>query len=141
MLLQTALICMALNVYYEARNQPIEGQMAVTYTILNRVVDTRFPDKICDVVYQGKHSRITGKPLRHKCQFSWYCDGRTDTPKDLDAYRWAEIIVRHVWEQRHNDLTDGSTHYHSIDVKPDWAKSKTFLARIGDHLFYRWEKK
>ena len=141
MLLKTALICMALNVYYEARNQPIEGQMAVTYTILNRVVDSRFPDKICDVVQQGKHSRITGKPLRHKCQFSWYCDGRTDTPKDLDAYRWAEIIVRHVWEQRHNDLTDGSTHYHSIDVKPDWAKSKTFLARIGDHLFYRWEKK
>ena len=114
--------------------------MAVTYTILNRVVDTRFPDKICDVVYQGKHSRITGMPLRHKCQFSWYCDGRTDTPKDLDAYRWAEIIVRHVWEQRHNDLTDGSTHYHSIDVKPDWAKDKTFLKRIGDHLFYRWEK-
>jgi spore germination cell wall hydrolase CwlJ-like protein len=140
MLLKTALICMALNVYYEARNQPVEGQMAVTYTVLNRVKDSRYPDKICDVVYQGKHSKITGRPLRDKCMFSWYCDGRSDIPHDLDAYRWAEIIVRHVWDQRDNDITDGSTHYHSVKVKPKWIKNKTFLGRIGDHLFYRWEK-
>tara|TARA_R110000824_G_C14867594_1_gene641961 strand:+ start:81 stop:476 length:396 start_codon:yes stop_codon:yes gene_type:complete len=131
---------MALNVYYEARNQPVEGQMAVTYTVLNRVKDVRYPDKVCDVVYQGQHSKITGLPLRDRCQFSWYCDGRTDRPHDLDAYRWAEIIVRHVWEHQDKDITGGATHYHSIDVKPEWATDKTFLKRIGDHLFYRWEK-
>jgi N-acetylmuramoyl-L-alanine amidase len=140
MLLKTALICMALNVYYEARNQPVEGQMAVTYTVLNRVKDSRYPNKVCDVVYQGRHSKITGKPLRDRCMFSWYCDGRSDRPHDLDAYRWAEIIVKHVWDQKDNDITDGSTHYHSVEVKPDWVKNKTFLGRIGDHLFYRWEK-
>jgi N-acetylmuramoyl-L-alanine amidase len=140
LLLKISLICMALNVYYEARNQPVEGQMAVTYTVLNRVKDVRYPDKVCDVVYQGQHSKITGLPLRDRCQFSWYCDGRTDRPHDLDAYRWAEIIVRHVWEQQDKDITGGATHYHSVDVKPEWIKDKTFLKRIGDHLFYRWEK-
>ncbi len=140
LLLKSALICMALNVYYEARNQPVEGQMAVTYTVLNRVKDNRYPDKVCDVVYQGQHSKITGMPLRDRCQFSWYCDGKPDRPHDLDAYRWAEIIVRHVWDQQDNDITGGATHYHSIDVKPEWAKGKTFLGRVGDHLFYRWER-
>ena len=114
--------------------------MAVTYTVLNRVKDVRYPDKVCDVVYQGQHSKITGLPLKDRCQFSWYCDGRTDRPHDLDAYRWAEIIVRHVWEQQDKDITGGATHYHSVDVKPEWATDKTFLKRIGDHLFYRWEK-
>ena len=140
LLLKSALICMALNVYYEARNQPVEGQMAVTYTVLNRVKDNRYPDKVCDVVYEGQHSKITGMPLRDRCQFSLYCDGKPDTPHDLDAYRWAEIIVRHVWDQQDSDITGGATHYHSIDVKPEWAKDKTFLGRVGDHLFYRWEK-
>lgn len=140
MLLKSALVCLALNVYYEARNQSIEGQMAVTYTVLNRVKDSRFPNDICKVVYQGKHSKITGMPLRNKCHFSWYCDGRTDAPKDLDAYRWAEMVVRHVWINKHSDITEGSTHYHSINVNPNWAKNKTFLGQIGDHLFYRWEK-
>ena len=140
LLLISALICMALNVYYEARNQPVEGQMAVTYTVLNRVKDNRYPDKVCDVVYQGQHSKITCMPLRDRCQFSWYCDGKPDRPHDLDAYSWAEIIVRHVWDQQDNDITGGATHYHSIDVKPEWAKGKTFLGRVGDHLFYRWER-
>jgi N-acetylmuramoyl-L-alanine amidase len=137
MLLKSALICLALNVYYEARNQSIEGQMAVTYTVLNRVNDHRFPNEICAVVYEGQHSEVTGRPLRNRCSFSWYCDGKTDRPHDLDAYRWAEIIVRHVWEQRHNDITKGSTYYHAKDVKPDWADTKIFLGQVGDHLFYK----
>ena len=136
----SALLCLALNVYFEARGEPTLLSMAApAHVVLNRVKDERYPNDICSVVKQAK-TYSNGFPIKNKCQFSWYCDGRTDTPKDLDAYRWAEIIVRHVWEQRHNDLTDGSTHYHSIDVKPDWAKDKTFLKRIGDHLFYRWEK-
>ena len=137
MLTKAALICLALNVYYEARNQPVEGQMGVTHVVLNRMEDKSFPDKACEVVYQGQYSETTGLPLINKCQFSWYCDGKPDKPHELDAYRWAEIIVKHVWDKRHNDITKGATHYHAIEVKPKWAKTMEFIARIGDHLFYK----
>ena len=144
--------CLALNMYYEARNQGTAGLLGVTSVVLNRVNDRRFPNTICEVVKQGptRESWKTKKtldkndaiyyPIKNKCQFSWYCDGKPDTPHDLDAYRWAEIIVRHVWDQQDSDITGGATHYHSIDVKPEWAKDKTFLGRVGDHLFYRWER-
>ena len=135
-----ALTCLALNIYYEARNQSVEAQIAVSQVVINRVRDDRFPDNICDVIMQAKHSKITGKPLLNKCQFSWYCDGKTDKPHDLDAYRWAQIIAKHVSEGKSGDMIKGSTHYHASYVTPDWAKNKTKTVKIGDHIFYRWEK-
>ena len=86
MIVSYFLTCLALNIYFEARNQPVMGQIGVSMVVLNRVNSTDYPDNVCDVIYQGKHSKITGMPFRHKCQFSWYCDGLTDTPKDVDAY-------------------------------------------------------
>ncbi len=138
MIVSYFLTCLALNIYFEARNQPVMGQIGVSMVVLNRVNSTDYPDNVCDVIYQGKHSKITGMPLRHKCQFSWYCDGLTDTPKDVDAYRWAEIIAKDVWDHKgKSDITNGSLFYHSMSVRPKWADKKTFVKRIGDHLFYR----
>ena len=83
--------CLAENVYHEARNQPLAGQMAVISVTINRVNDDRFPNSICEVVKQGPHRpswKGTGEmiPIRHKCQFSWYCDGKSDKIYDEETY-------------------------------------------------------
>jgi len=78
--------CLAQNIYFEAGNQPLAGQIAVANVVLNRVEHDKFPDSICGVVYQTKEWRTswTGKtiPKLGMCQFSWFCDGKSDKPKD-----------------------------------------------------------
>ena len=69
-----SLRCMALNIYHEARGEPIEGKIAVGHVVLNRAASRRFPGQICAVVKQGGENR------RYRCQFSWWCDGRSDRP-------------------------------------------------------------
>ena len=78
MILETAFMCMALNIYHEAKNQSMLGQVAVGQVVMNRVEDSRFPDNVCDVVTQAVTYKGTDKPVLHKCQFSWYCDGHKD---------------------------------------------------------------
>ncbi len=136
-MINAVMMCLALNIYFEARNQPIHGQVAVTQVVLNRVADHRYPDRVCDVVYQAKKNR-SGRMIKHKCQFSWWCDGRSDIPKDMDAFRWAYHIALGVMYGVYPDLVRGATHYHSNKVSPEWAKSKEKTAIIGDHLFFRW---
>ena len=75
--------CLALNVYFEARNQLTKGQIAVANVTLNRVYDKRFPKTICDVVKQGKY--YGNSPRRDKCQFSFWCDGQPNKPKNITA--------------------------------------------------------
>ena len=139
--------CLAMNMYHEARGQGTAGQLAVSAVVLNRVNDDRFPDSVCEVVLQAqmKPSWKTGLPvpIRNKCQFSWYCDGKSDEIKDVKTYKkildFAGLILHN--NIRFVDITDGATHYHADYVKPDWAKTKTRTTEIGDHIFYRWEKK
>ena len=146
MLLETALVCLSLNIYHEAKNQSIVGQAAVAEVVMNRVDDHRFPNRVCEVVKQGPH-RPSWKdpnkehPIRHKCQFSWYCDGKSDEPRDDIHWRKAKDIARLVYHDRIViDVTEGATHYHATYVKPSWAKTKTRTTRIESHIFYRWEK-
>ena len=144
--------CLALNMYWEARNQPWDGIVAVGEVTLNRVADSRYPDNICDVVFQGP-SKLSWKgtgeliPVRHRCQFSWYCDGKSDKVPDIDDDLWfaivnkaSKLIGTYNWGAR-NDITKGSTHYHADYVYPEWASSKTKIKKIGNHIFYKWEKR
>ena len=84
------LYCLAQNIYFEAGNQPLAGKIAVANVTFNRVEDPQFPDTICGVVYQAK-TRVNWKgdvvPIKHKCQFSWYCDGKPDVPTDSTTWR------------------------------------------------------
>ena len=135
--------CMALNIYYEARSSSLADQYAVADVVLNRVEDTRYPDTICEVVKDGfKHAN--GQMKRNKCQFSWYCDGKGDTPTDMESFYKARSIA---WDMVMLDtfrgITEGSTHYHTSYVNPVWNKSKsgwsiTRVGRIGSHIYYRW---
>ena len=139
--------CLAVNMYHEARDQGTAGRLAVSAVVLNRVRDSRFTNTVCEVVYQAqmKPSWKTGKPvpIRNRCQFSWYCDGKSDKIKDKKTYQrildFAGLILHNDIEFL--DITDGATHYHADYVKPDWADTKTRTTEIGDHIFYRWEKK
>jgi len=142
-----AVMCLALNMYWEAKNQSMIGQVAVGQVVMNRVQDKRFPNTVCEVVYQGEH-RPSWKdptkehPVRHRCQFSWYCDGKSDVP-NKDSKQWFKAMdyARIVYSGRiAYDLTEGSTHYHATYVRPSWAKTKTRTTRIESHIFYRWEK-
>ena len=140
--------CLADNVYFEARNQGTAGWAAVIAVTLNRVDDNRFPDTVCEVVKQGPHRpswKGTGEmiPVRHRCQFSWYCDGKSDTIHSKD-----ELIYKRIEDMSYValldnvtllDITDGATHYHADYVRPSWAKTKTKTVEIGDHIFYRWD--
>ena len=142
MILETALMCMAVNLYHEAGNQSMIGQMAVGQVVLNRVADKRFPNTICEVVKQAVTYKKSDKPIRWKCQFTWYCDGKKDEP-DFDSRTWrlaldhASILINKTIIL---DVTEGATHYHATYVRPAWAKTKTRTTRIDKHIFYRWEK-
>ena len=126
--------CLAKNIYFEARNQSIQGMYAVADVTLNRVKDSRWPSTVCEVVKQRREG---------VCQFSWYCDGKSDEVKDKESYKkildFARLMMHN--EIRFVDITDGATHYHADYVSPSWAKTKTRTTEIGDHIFYRWEKR
>ena len=146
MLLETAFICLALNTYHEAKNQSMIGQIATAQVVMNRVADDRYPNTVCEVVKQGPHRPSWENPekeypIRHRCQFSWYCDGKPDIPKNEKAWKKAQDVAFLVLYNKINlDVTEGATHYHATYVRPAWAKTKTRTTRIEKHIFYRWEK-
>ena len=146
MLLETAFICLALNTYHEAKNQSLVGQIATAQVVMNRVADNRYPNTVCEVVKQGPHRPSWENPekeypVKHRCQFSWYCDGKSDIPKNEKAWRKAQDVAFLVLYNKINlDVTEGATHYHATYVRPAWAKTKTRTTRIEKHIFYRWEK-
>ena len=135
-------MCLALNTYHEAKNQSMIGQVATAQVVMNRVADSRYPNTVCEVVKQGPKYKGSDVPVRHKCQFSWFCDGKSDEPRK-DSKEWfkAKEYARIVLSGRIVlDVTEGATHYHATYVKPSWAKTKTRTTRIEKHIFYRWEK-
>lgn len=127
-----------MNIYFEARDQPIEGQIAVTQVVMNRAEDNRFPNDPCEVIKEGPIRN--GLPIIGMCQFSWYCDGLKDFPKDQDAYRWSLLVAVGVLNGEYKDFVSGSTYYHADHVSPAWSTKRTKVVKIGDHIFYRLEE-
>jgi len=135
--------CMALNIYYETRSSNLADMYAVADVVLNRAEDIRYPDSICGVVKEGQQYS-DGSMKRNKCQFSWYCDGKNDTPRDRESWKKAQSIAWDMvkWNS-FRGITEGSTHYHTTYVNPRWNKSRkgwsiTRVGRIGAHIYYRW---
>jgi len=128
--------CLALNIYHESRSESMVGQYAVADVVLNRVASSRYPNTVCGVV---KQSRLwDGYPVRDQCQFSWYCDGKPDTPTESDAWHRSQTIATFmIYDDKYRGITEGATHYHTNYVDPYWNSSMVFIGRIGDHLFYK----
>jgi|TARA_R110000851_G_scaffold280401_1_gene433695 spore germination cell wall hydrolase CwlJ-like protein len=136
--IQPELYCLAMNIYHESRAELVVGQYAVADVTINRVYDTRYPNTICGVVMQG-YKHASGQMKRNKCQFSWYCDGKSDQVHDTDRWRIAqEVAYRSVKEKKFRGITEGATHYHATYVSPSWRTSLDLVGSIGAHIFYRW---
>jgi hypothetical protein len=115
--------CLALNVYWEARNQALSGQLAVAQVTMNRVRDPRYPDDICEVVYDHR-------------QFSWYWDGLPDSPREPHAWVNALLVASAAIHGTGHAELDRVTHYHAVYSQPYWKDSMTLVTTIGDHVFY-----
>ena len=134
----SAVMCLALNLYFEARDQPVVGQLAVGFSTMNRVADARYPDTVCGVVKQAQYNAWDrDHPIRNRCQYSWFCDGKSDVPTDDKAMLEATILAANIVYGRVADISEGATHYHATYVKPYWADHMTVVYTIGDHIFYR----
>jgi N-acetylmuramoyl-L-alanine amidase len=99
--------CLALNIYHEARSSNLADQAAVADVVFNRVASTRYPNTVCQVVQQAViskwHLKTTGKrvPIKNKCQFSWYCDGKSDEPTEIDAWERAKLLAKQTYVYKH----------------------------------------
>ena len=121
--------CLAKNIYFEGRNQPWVGQVAIAQVTLNRVKNIAFPSTICEVVRQRK---------RNICQFSWYCDGKSDQPKDVKDYDKATDVAIQVYSGTIPDVTEGALWYHATYIRrPFWAYSMKEVVKINEHIFYK----
>lgn len=130
--------CLVKNIYFEARNQPVEGKEAIAVVTLERAKSERWPDNICDVVKE----RRKNKAGRIVCQFSWQCDGKSDEPKlsskaERAAWERAETIAERAILGDVDSEIKGATHFHATYVKPIWRLNMTKLIQIGDHIFYK----
>jgi spore germination cell wall hydrolase CwlJ-like protein len=135
--------CLQDNIFWEARNQSTLGKVAVAWVTINRLEDPRYPDTICGVVHQGLKN-ADGSMVRNKCQFSWYCDGKSDKiPDNVIAQRaWIDsIIVAEVvlldWLREKKSPVSNATMFHANYVNPYWTSSYSKVTRIGDHIFYQ----
>ena len=131
-MLNTALMCLALNIYFEARSEPVQGQIAVAEVTLNRVASPNYPDDICEVVLQDNSEG---------CQFSWWCDGKSDYPREENSLRTSKALAQLMLEEGDYISVIGSeaTHYHNDTVHPYWADDDELkrIRRIGKHIFYK----
>jgi spore germination cell wall hydrolase CwlJ-like protein len=122
--------CLALTIYYEARGESEQGKLAVGQVVMNRTRSTRFPASICDVVQEGGERR-------HQCQFSWWCDGLSDRPRDKPALRESLRLAQVIYHGCMPDPTRGALWYHSTAVNPAWSRTSGPGKKIGRHVFYR----
>ena len=122
--------CLQQNIYFEARNQSVLGQVAVAWVTLNRMTDTSYPNSVCKVVWQNK-------------QFSWTHDGKSDKPgkTKLEQRAWEDAglvaqIVLLDWARANNSPISEAIMYHANYVDPYWADSYVEVIVIDDHIFY-----
>ena len=117
--------CLAGAVYFEARGEPLAGQLAVAQVIINRAEDPRVPRSYCGVVAQpGQFSFMRGSRMPAI---------RTGSAAWERAIAVAQIAHQGLWESQAGD----AVFFHAKYVRPSWSQRKTRLAQIDTHIFYR----
>lgn len=123
--------CLTDAIYFEARGEPVRGQIAVAQVVMNRVFSGYYPNTVCGVVYQNSHRRL-------RCQFTFACDGIRDRITEPDAWDRAKEIARETLDGKLWLADVGkATHYHAYWVHPSWVREMARLYKIGVHTFYR----
>ncbi|MFN4012191.1 MAG: cell wall hydrolase [Pannonibacter sp.] len=123
--------CLAEAIYFEARGESEEGQVAVGQVVLNRVKNPAYPDTVCEVVYQNRHKR-------NRCQFSFACDDIPDRVSEGAPWARAQRLAKDlVAGAQYLRMVDASTHYHATYVRPRWAGQMSKRGQVGLHIFYK----
>ena len=144
--------CLAVNAYHEARGESFDEKIATSQVVMNRVDSTRYPHTICEVITQGpikeswkprkdptldQHERIY-YPARNRCQFSWYCDGRSDDVNNLDGWEDSVIAAYIVYMGFGEDKVNGATHYYAHEkTNPNWAGQMVVTAKMDGHTYLK----
>ncbi len=122
--------CLAQAIYFEARGEPLEGQIAVAEVVLNRVDDRNFPKSVCGVTRQGAGSG-------RGCQFSYVCDRNSDTMKSAASRARSEKLAALMLAGRPRTVTNGAIYFHTRAIRPGWSRRMARTTTIGHHIFYR----
>lgn len=126
-----AVNCLTSAIYYEAANEPEEGQRAVAQVVLNRLRNPLWPHSVCAVVYQGSERTDS------LCQFTFSCDGSMGRANHAQSWGRARRIAEQALAGRVYAPVGLATFYHTLAVRPGWAASKRPVAVIGAHIFYQ----
>ena len=132
--------CMAQNIYFESANQSFAGKLAVAHVVINRMEDLQFPNTVCGVIYQAKtftNWKGNEVPIRNQCQFSWYCDGKSDEPVDSKTWIKSLYIADLALTGKYKDITEGALWYHADYILPYWADQLEYVTQIDEHIFYK----
>ena len=135
--------CMSKNIYFEAAMESTAGKLAVAQVTMNRVNSSRYPNTVCKVITQGKHYK-NGFPVKDRCQFSWYCDGKLDEPPTRGSmWNESQEVAKYVLSTPDlMDITDGATHYHADYISsPKWAHPRRKTVEIDTHIFFNHARK
>ena len=163
--LHDSVTCLAENIYFEARAESYSGKAAVGNVTRNRVESGSFPNTYCEVVQQGpvreswKTNQTPDKndavyyPIKHKCHFSWYCDGEKDViwanyektgqTIEMNAKAWTDsvqlaIMIAGATELQIKDNTSGALYYYNHNlVTPYWVDHFDYIGVLGNHTFMR----
>ena len=135
--------CVAINAYHEARGEDFNELLAVSQVVMNRVDDPAYPDTACEVVMQGPtrpswSDATVQVPSRYRCQFTWWCDGRSDKVHDAAAWRDCTIAAYLVYIGAVSNQVGDATHYFAHEkVIPSWAASMHVVTVFNGHTYLR----
>jgi spore germination cell wall hydrolase CwlJ-like protein len=126
-----AVKCLTEAIYFEARGEPVRGQIAVAQVVMNRVFSGYYPNTVCGVVYQNANRHLA-------CQFTFACDGNPEVVREPEAWDRAKKIAAETLDgQLWLPEVGKATHYHAYWVHPSWVHEMTRMYKLGVHTFYR----
>jgi len=133
---ESEISCLAEAIYFESRSEGLLSQLGVAIVVLNRAELENYPSNVCDVVHQAKEWK--GNPIRNKCMFSYWCDGKSERIENHNAYEQSLFVAKLALNGVTIKAISDATHYHARYVKPGWSQSKRFkrLIRLDNHIFY-----
>ena len=134
--LEEETVCLSEALYFEARSESFIAQLAVGNVIYNRVKSSKFPNTFCEVVHQANKTR-QGKLIKHKCQFSYYCDGKEEKIYNKESYKTVTSVSHLIIEGVSIESLRDALYYHAVYVTPYWVKDKMYLGNLGLHKFYK----
>lgn len=127
--LNDAITCLSRTIYWEARGEDVASMEAIANVVMNRLGHEGFPNTVCEVVKQGREQGT--------CQFSWWCDGRSDEAEDEKPYAIAKEIARKALNRQLADRTGDALYFHQRKATPSWSTEYIKTVEVGEFVFYK----